>query len=253
MYLPFSEQDWQDTPESVRGYISQKLGQELSLKQEVTQRIRSQYWPDSDFVGPHEKAGYPVCIHEEQWLWKFRDLIRGTVLDMSTPRYWHEFIYDLPNVDKVLISNLDSDAIEKWGQVSRVDVVGDFCAIPPPMPSESVDTVLCLSILEHCTNPSAMVSNLASILKPGGCLLCACPFAYIDGHMYPDYWRFGRDGYILMCQNSGLEVLGTGQFGDLGKYAVLEIGENCFANNWHRGIPMGNWVIAKKPNRSMVI
>lgn len=249
MNIPFSEQDWRATPPSVQNYIRcvfQEDQKNKSFKQNLIQNLKKRYWPDSNFVGPFEKTGHVICVCEDQWLWEHRNFIRGVVLDMSTPKYWHSYVYDLPNVSQVLISDLDSDIVEKSGVASKVDVVGDFCATPPPMPYESVDTVLCISILEHCEDPVAMIRNLANILRADGYLLCACPFAYIDGHMYPDYWRFCRDGYVFMAQKAGLEVVDTGQFVELGKYAAFEFGEDYSANSWHRGIPSGNWMIARK-------
>jgi hypothetical protein len=255
MQLPFSQQEWEKTPKAVREYLVDQLEQTSRrqiLIQQTTQRIKSHDWQGSEFVGAYEKSGYPICISEEQWLWKFRDLIRGVVLDMSTPKHWHQFIHELPNVKQVLISNLDSEIVEKYGKSSRVDVVGDFCAVPPPLARESVDTILCISILEHCEEPLSMIYNLASILKPGGYLMCLCPFAYIDGHMYPDYWRFGRDGYSLMFKKASLDLVQSGQFSDLGKYTIFEVGIDCSKNDYHRGIPMANWAIARKPTTDTV-
>jgi SAM-dependent methyltransferase len=201
-------------------------------------------------VGPHEESGEYNGIWVEQWLWAHRNLIRGIVLDMSTPRYLHEWIYELPTVEKVLISDLCAKEVEKMGHKSKADIIGDFCAVQLPVPEESFDTVLCISILEHCEDPFAMVRNISRLLRPGGVAFFQAPFAYIDGHMGnlgPDYWRFGRDGYLLMARKASLEVLETGQFCDIGRYFILEYGWSAAATSWHRGVPTANWMICQRP------
>lgn len=223
----------------VEGYFSAR----------ARRRIRGQF-PGSIFVGPYEKSGAYNGIWEEQWLWEHRDLICGIVLDMSTPRYLHEWIYQLPTVEKVLISDLCAQEIEKMGYKSNVDIIGDFCGVQLPVPEEFFDTVLCISILEHCEDPVAMVRNVGLILRPGGVAFFEAPYAYIDGHtgnLGPDYWRFGRDGYLLMARKAGLEVLETGQFCDIGKYFIFEYGWSAAATSWHRGVPVVNWMICERP------
>jgi len=122
----------------------------------------------SPFIGPYEKEGILMSFREEQWLYTNRHLIRGYVLDMSTPKYFHDWIYELTGVDKVLISDLQDQAIEKAGHRSQVDIICDFCAIDLPVPEESYDTVLCLNILEHCEDPMSMVKNIYRVLRMGG-------------------------------------------------------------------------------------
>ncbi|MEW6235187.1 MAG: methyltransferase domain-containing protein [Candidatus Omnitrophota bacterium] len=202
--------------------------------------------PDASFIGPYEKNKAYGSLPVEQWLYANRERIRGTVLDMSTPRALHEWIYQLPSVGKVLISDLHPGEVEKMGFRSPVDIAGDFCAEELPVPPESFDTILCISILEHCENPLAMVKNFQRLLRLQGVVFILCPYVAIDGHMDPDYWRFGRDAYLLMARKAGLRVVQTGQIGDMGKYLLYEIGENAKAKSWHRGIPLSNWMIAQK-------
>lgn len=217
------------------------------MQQQLIRKIKQRYFPESELTGPYEAHGFVHSVIEEQWLWKYRHLIQGVVLDMSTPQYWHNYLYDLPQITKILISDLTDPTITKMDHTSAVNVIGDFCASPPPMPDASVDTILCSSILEHCTDPFTMVKNLGKIVRPGGVLFFLCPFAYIDGHMAADYWRFGRDAYLLLAKEAGLEVLETGQYGDLGKYYIEEYGWDASATPDHRGIPQSNWMICRRP------
>lgn len=209
------------------------------FKERARRRRRAEF-PDSTFVGPYEEEGLYGGIWGEQWLWAHRDLIRGVVLDMSTPRHYHDFVYRLPAVEKVLISDLCDDEVEKFGHKSKVDVVGDFCAGELPVPIGSFDTVLCMSILEHCEDPMAMVKNVGRLLRPGGVSFFWVPFAYTDGHLGPDYWRFCYEGLLLMARKAGLELLEIGHFGELGDYFVLEIGEST------PRVPIIDWMICAK-------
>ena len=219
-------------------------------KKKLSLSIRNKYFPDSTFIGPYEAAGYHVPICEEQWLWLNRDKIKGVVLDMSTPRFWHEFIYNFEGVTSVLISEYGSEEVSKYGKSSRADIVGDFCQTPPPLEPDSVDTVLCLSILEHCEDMLAMFRNLFTILKPGGNAFFWTPYAYIDGHLTPDYWRIGRDGYRLLAKKTGFEMVDERSFGDMGKYLVNDFGIDASANKAHRGIPNAFAVICHKPSKT---
>ena len=190
-----------------------------------------------------------MSFREEQWLYTNRNFIRGLVLDMSTPEYFHKWIYKLSTVEKVLVSDLQGPIVEKAGHYTQADIIGDFCALDLPVPENSYDTVLCLNILEHCEDPMSMVKNMYRILRRGGVVFFLTPYAYIDGHMGntgPDYWRFGRDAYLLMAKKAGLEVIATGSHGDMGKYFKYEIGEDVSAKGYHRGVPLATWMICRK-------
>jgi len=212
---------------------------------------KSKYFPGSTFVGPYERENVINGMLQEQWLWQHRDLLHGIVVDMSTPRYFHEYIYDLPKVERVLISDLDQRIIEKKGHESKVDIIGDFCATPAPMPPKSADTILCLSVMEHVEDPFALMRNMSEMLRPGGYLFVWTPFAFTDGHMGPtgpDFWRFGRDAHLLLGRKAGFEAVECGQFIDMGKHYVHELGVDMSAKSWNRGIPFSNWCIHRKPD-----
>jgi len=210
--------------------------------------LKTKYFPNSSFVGPYERHGYSFATIEEQWLWDKRRFLQGIVLDMSTPRYWHEYLYNLPTVSKVLISEYDQPFAEKYGQKSPADVVGDFCATPAPMPPSSVDTILCLSILEHCVDPLALLQNLALIVKPGGHIFVSAPFAYQDGHHHPDYWRFTKSGFRLLAEKAGLKPIEDGAYCDMGHYFIHDFGIDLSATPGNNGVPFANWIICQRPS-----
>jgi hypothetical protein len=163
------------------------------------QDFKKRYFSESSFTGNYEKENSLLGMIQEQWLWKYREYIRGITLDMSTPRHWHEFVYQIAS--KVLISDLQGEKVEKMGRESLTDIVHDFCK---PYWGRKFDTILCSGILEHCENPFSMTTVLSNALVPGGYLFIYTPYAYMDGHMDPDYWRFCRRGYIKLLETAGL-------------------------------------------------
>ncbi|MTI08917.1 methyltransferase domain-containing protein [Curvivirga aplysinae] len=218
---------------------------EEKTPKQLIAKLKEKYYPESDFVGPYEEAEIVGGLINDQLLWKFRDYIQGHVLDMSTPAYWHHHVKEREVVTKWTICDLEQDYVEKLGHRSAVDIIGDFSVAPPPMAANTVDTILCISILEHCKNPFVMMENLKFILRPGGYLFLQAPFAYIDGHLSPDYWRFGRDAYYLFAEHVDMQVIETGEYLDMGKYFKEELGVDLSATNWHRGVPQVNWAILK--------
>lgn len=74
------------------------------------------------------------------------------------------------------------------------DVVGDIHAIP--LPDNSVDAIICASVLEHVRDPLRAMSELKRILKPEGCIFFYVPSIYpyhARKGAYPDVWRFFGD------------------------------------------------------------
>jgi len=74
------------------------------------------------------------------------------------------------------------------------DVVGDIHTLP--LEDDSVDAIICSSVLEHVRDPRKAMGELNRILKPGGQMFFYVPSMYPyharKGH-YPDYWRFFSD------------------------------------------------------------
>jgi len=84
------------------------------------------------------------------------------------------------------------------------DLVGDIHAIP--LPDESVDGIICRSVLEHVDHPGIAIQEMYRILKPGGLLFIQVPSIYPyharTGHgAYPDYWRFFESTMRLLLKD----------------------------------------------------
>jgi len=74
----------------------------------------------------------------------------------------------------------------------NVDIVADIGKLP--FADNSIDAVICESVLEHVKDPLAIVSEIKRVLKPGGLVYVTAPF--IAGfHSSPnDYYRWSKEG-----------------------------------------------------------
>ncbi len=87
--------------------------------------------------------------------------------------------------------------------LSNVDFASNATSIP--LRDDSVDTVIALELLEHVTDPGAVLRELARVLKPGGTVIVSVPSA-VPRHDDHDYWRFTAEGLGQL----GTEVFGGG-------------------------------------------
>lgn len=89
------------------------------------------------------------------------------------------------------------------------DVVADICALP--FEDNSVDGIICASILEHVYNPFLAVIELHRVLKPGGKMFVFLPWMYpyhVYGGEFEDYYRFSEDGIRYLFRDfSEIEVV----------------------------------------------
>jgi len=89
-----------------------------------------------------------------------------------------------------------------YDNTTGADIVGNIHQIP--MKDESVDAIVCSSVLEHVENPIVATKEMYRILKKGGLLFVHVPSIYPyharKGH-YPDYWRFFDDTIQLLFKD----------------------------------------------------
>lgn len=101
---------------------------------------------------------------------------------------------------KQLFSQADYRTLDP-DPTTNPDIVGDIHDIP--LQDNSVDAVICYSVLEHIRDPNRAVAEIHRILRPGGKLLLYVPSIYPyharKGH-YPDYWRFFDDTLIMLFE-----------------------------------------------------
>lgn len=63
-----------------------------------------------------------------------------------------------------------------------------------PFEDSSFSVVLCLSVLEHLTEPAKGIQEIRRVLKPGGQAVISVPFIFPIHEAPDDYWRFTKYG-----------------------------------------------------------
>jgi ubiquinone/menaquinone biosynthesis C-methylase UbiE len=83
----------------------------------------------------------------------------------------------------------------------KPDILADAHNIP--LADESIDAVICKSVLEHMKNPFKVMEEIYRILKGGGFCLIYLPFIYPyhGNKTYKDYFRFTIDGVDLLTKD----------------------------------------------------
>jgi len=82
----------------------------------------------------------------------------------------------------------------------RTDIVANAQDMPD-VETETFDSLLCLEVLEHCTNPFELSREIMRVLRPGGAAVISAPMNYVI-HEHPgDYWRFTPDGLKILLQD----------------------------------------------------
>lgn len=118
-----------------------------------------------------------------------KNLLTGRLLDIGA------------GGDEVLGENCDN-YIEVGGirhvrldieRFPKTDIVADALDMDVVADGE-YDSVVCLEVLEHCTNPFTLSIELLRILRPGGVAVVSAPLNYVIHDTPGDYWRFTPDG-----------------------------------------------------------
>lgn len=84
----------------------------------------------------------------------------------------------------------------------HADVAADLNR-PLPFGSDSVDTVVSFSVLEHLREPGGLLSEAFRILRPGGHLIIQVPFMWHVHEAPHDYFRFTRFGLQSLLEAAG--------------------------------------------------
>jgi len=114
---------------------------------------------------------------------------------------------------KDLFKNCDYKTMD-YDARTGADVVGDIHAIP--LKDESVDAIICSSVLEHVKDPIRAVLELKRVLRKGGKIFVYVPSIYpyhARKGSYPDYWRFFDDSLLFMFEGfSNVELIKAGGY-----------------------------------------
>jgi len=133
------------------------------------------------------------CLRQE--LKKRVHYARGWLLDLGCGPQPYRDMFN--HVDRYIGVDLPPN--------SQADVYGDAMALP--VQDRVFHTVLCNQVLEHVTEPSKLMAEVARVLRPGGFLFLSTPQTW-GLHLEPDdFYRYTEYGLRYLAEKSGLEVM----------------------------------------------
>jgi SAM-dependent methyltransferase len=97
-------------------------------------------------------------------------------------------------------TGIDVPGAQAFGMGSSSDIIA-FDGRSIPFSDASFDHVLCTEVLEHVEEPSALISEMLRVLRPGGTILVTVPFSARVHHAPYDFQRFTRFRLATMFQN----------------------------------------------------
>jgi len=120
----------------------------------------------------------------------------GSVLDVGGGERFQKWLKPY----EALFEGSDFKTMD-YDRQTGADIIGDIHNIP--LLDNSVDAVICHSVLEHVNNPIKAVAEIYRILKPNGKVFVHIPSIYpyhARKGSYPDLWRIFDDTIpVLFC------------------------------------------------------
>jgi len=135
-------------------------------------------------------------VNQLAFVQEHKHQFKGPYLEVGSKDYGaHQKVRGLVDPgDYVGIDMLEGDGVDHV-----LDLTLSFDEIDAVLGGRKFNTIFCLSVLEHCTDPAAMCRSMTRLLNPGGAAYISVPFIF-KFHGYPsDYWRFTPEGVRVIC------------------------------------------------------
>ncbi|MAE71317.1 MAG: hypothetical protein CME06_12730 [Gemmatimonadetes bacterium] len=160
-----------------------------------------------DDVSAERNEGIPFVRRIVEDLVK-HDVVSGKIIDVGAG--WDGVLGE--DCDQWLTRGENSHIRLDQETYPRTDIVANAQHMPD-VDTDAFDSLLCLEVLEHCTNPFELSREILRVLRPGGAAVISAPMNYVI-HEHPgDYWRFTPDG-LKMLLNDGADVIREDVEGD---------------------------------------
>jgi len=135
--------------------------------------------------------------------------------------------------------------IDQAYKIENPEEGGVFIEQLPHRYSESFNTVIMVSVMEHVKNPFEISDCIYKILKPGGLLFNSTPFIFPYHPSPEDNYRFSPQGLKYVHESSDFEIL-EGDF-----HLKIDTGAGVGDTNPERyGQPQAIWasyILCRKP------
>jgi len=126
--------------------------------------------------------------YQNLYLKKYGCHFSGTVIEIGGINTINNRQF-FPNAKKYILSNISGD-VDMILDVTNMNNIAD----------NSIDSIICVSVLEHVFEIKQAMAEIERVLKPGGELLITTPYIF-PYHDNVDYYRFSKD-YYLNCFTS---------------------------------------------------
>jgi len=108
------------------------------------------------------------------------------------------------------LKNRFIDSNESWVTTdydirADVDIRCDGQSLP--FNENLFDTIICIDVIEHVTNPHQMIGELVRVLKPEGVLILSTPFFFYLHESPNDFTRFSKYGLINIFRSSKMKII----------------------------------------------
>lgn len=150
--------------------------------------------------------------------------LNGAVLDVGAGESpWREWLPDTTSYRGIDVGNAS-----EFGMEQGRDDITYYDGRIIPFPDASFDGAICIEVLEHVEDPSALVAEIARCLRPGATLLVTVPWSARRHHVPHDYHRFTRERLQRLFEGGGfvrveIEERGTDIAAIASKLVVLSL------------------------------
>lgn len=156
----------------------------------------------------------------------FNDMVKHSCADM------HGRVLDLAGGEAPGYLALLPTGIElvRTNRVASADVGQIDFNEPLPFEDSSFDAVLLFNAIYIARDPSALMGEIARIMKQGGVLYMSSPFIANEMPEPHDYVRFTAEGLERLCRSAGFTDVSIERVGERGSAAMTLLAPFLFFN-----------------------
>jgi len=134
----------------------------------------------------------PSCILCDDSLVQLSPMLRGTVIELGGYKKLKYSTF-ATHAEKYVVTNISGDYDE------FVDILNMKYA------DNSIDSFVCVTVLEHISDPRKAIHEIYRCLKPSGRVLLVVPFMYYQHGLPNDFYRFSSSALSEMLE--GFNIL----------------------------------------------
>lgn len=97
-----------------------------------------------------------------------------------------------------------ADFVKVDKEYGHTDYVCDLATIP--VEADRYDRIIFTQVMEHLPEPALVLNEFHRIMKPGGKIICTCPFMWEEHEIPYDYFRYTQFGLKNLFESAGFRV-----------------------------------------------